>query len=89
MKKPFLTYQKISQCLVNNTRFCDDVLNSAGPKNIHALNGLSGWPKVSKEYLAGLNPDYVLVTLEEDTTAKRMNKIKGIKTIFRGINFQL
>ncbi len=65
-----------------------DILKKVGLINIHETRGVTGWPKVSKEYLASLKPTFLIIPLDPTNKNSKKRSLEKIKTTFPWNRFQ-
>jgi iron complex transport system substrate-binding protein len=71
-----LSYSSTSTPGGKNT-LINDIIEHAGGENLAGKVGLQGWAKLNAEILAGMNPDYILLSEGQMTKQEAINQIKN------------
>ncbi len=93
LSKPVsILYYDTSGVQVGAKTLLTEMIEKTGARNIIADKGIQGWPKVSKEFIAQLNPDFILVCAKSLGEAKekvRQNRSFAVLPAFKSNKFLL
>ncbi len=60
-KKPSILFFDDSGIQIGSRTLLNEIIEKAGAINPIAQNGIEGWPKLSKEYMVQIDPDFILI----------------------------